>query len=82
MKTITVGKNHTIRLETTFMGQKKIFYDGTCMTEGGNGFSGSNFIFTVLEDGENVHYEISTRVSLGWDPHITVRRNGLAIYSD
>ena len=82
MKTISVWKNHTIRLETTFMGTKKIFYDGKLMTQGGNGFSDSNFLFSVSEDGEDVHYELSTRVSFGWDPHITVRRNGVALYSD
>src|SRR3989304_58574 len=63
-------------------GTRKIFYDGKLISSK-KSIYGSTHIFTVIENGENVQYEI--RVGLKWhglQEKINIRRNGRIIYSD
>src|SRR3989337_3932661 len=69
-------------IEITAFETRKIFYDRTLISSKKSIF-GSTHIFTVIENGENVQYEI--RVGLKWhelQEKINIRRNGRIIYSD
>ena len=69
-------------IEITAFETRKIFYDRTLISSKKSIF-GSTHIFTVIENGENVQYEI--KVGLKWhglQEKINIRRNGRIIYSD
>lgn len=69
-------------IEIIAFGTRKIFYDGTLISLRKSIF-GSTHIFTVIENGEDIQYEI--KVGLKWhglSEKISIRRNGCIIYSD
>src|SRR3989304_10026600 len=69
-------------IEITAFETRKIFYDGTLISAKKSIF-GSTHIFTVIENVENVQYEI--KIGLKWhglQEKISIRRNGRIVYSD
>ena len=54
-------------------------YDGVLKTEG-KSIAGRGYIFTVEEDGEPANYEVEFKAGL-LSAHVTVRRNGVAIFT-
>lgn len=71
---------HTIGLQDLQF-VKKIFYDGREMASRATFWGGSDMSFVVTENGEQVTYELTTKVGFFKDTFI-VRRNGIMIYSE
>lgn len=83
MKQVSTGTGHIVRVETSFIGSITVFYDGQKIATGSRALlGGANCMFQVTEDNQWVTYECSTRVALAMDDHLTVRRNGIVIYTD
>ena len=85
MKQLSTGTGHTIRVQFAATGSITIFYDDKQIATAKTGFLGlvgANGMFQVNENGENITYECSTKPAFGWDDHLTVRRNGIVIYTD
>ena len=85
MKQISTGTGHTIAVKFDATGSITVFYDGNEVARASTGFLGfigANGMFNINENGSTVTYECSTRPALAWDDHLTVRRNGVVIYTD
>ncbi len=70
---------HTLDVSTNWLGSEKVTYDGVLKTEG-KSIAGRGYIFTVEEDGEPANYEVEFKAGL-FSAHVTVRRNGVAIFT-
>ena len=78
MRTISTN-GHTITVEP--IGTKaKITYDGAVVSEPTGRLSATG-VFNVTEDGQNVQYVVEMKSRL-LTIKVTIRRNGMIIYSD
>ena len=85
MKQVSTGTGHTIAVKFSATGSITVFYDGNEVARASTGFLGfvgANGVFNINENGSTVTYECSTRPALAFDAHLTVRRNGVVIYTD
>jgi hypothetical protein len=74
-------QGHTVALRSHWAGSEKVFYDGRAVASGLNwSLSGKAWAFVVEEDGQQAHYELTSRSSWFSASIGTVRRNGRIIY--
>ncbi len=78
MPEVRVGP-HLIEIETSIWGSAKIRYDGRLVASGSSIF-GRTYVFQEKEVGEWINYEVDFRSGL-ISSHVTVRRNGIAIFA-
>ena len=78
MPQIQVGE-HTIEVNNSFWGTETVKYDGRLMTKGYS-MIGRSYMFSVVEDSDNVTYEVEFKAAL-LGAHYTIRRNGIVVFT-
>lgn len=78
MPIVHIGK-HTIEVSSPWWGTETVRYDGTVKTKGSS-FMGRAYHFTVKEENEDVTYEVEFKSGF-WGNHVTIRRNGIAVFT-
>ena len=81
--TIIVHEGHTIQIQMSYLfGKERISYDGKEVSSK-RSVTGSTHIFQVTEKGEEARYEVEIGLRWhGFSGWITVRRNGIVIFSN
>ncbi len=75
------GNKIEIDLLSLFSGKETVYYNGEIVSQK-KSLLGSIHTFEVIENGENVKYEIKVGVVFLIRPTILVKRNGELVYSD
>ena len=78
MPIVRVGK-HTIEAISPWWGTETVKYDGQVRTKGFSRF-GRSYQFTVKEEDEDVIYEVEFKSGF-WGVHVTIRRDGIAVFT-
>ena len=79
MPIINVGK-HTVEAKNTVWGTEIVKYDGQVKAKGYS-FLGRSYHFVVEEESQQVTYEIEFKAGF-LSSHITIRRNGIVVFSE
>ena len=78
IRNVTVGR-HTITVDPIGL-KAKITYDGKLISNP-SGINSALGIFHVVEDGEDIQYDVEMRARI-FTVKVVIRRNGRIIYSD
>ena len=78
MPTLNYG-NHTIEVQNSVWGNETVKYDSKIMVKGYSAL-GRSYHFNVMEENQPANYEIAFKAGF-LSAHITIRRNGIAIFT-